>query len=199
MNLQPNFSKGLLPAIIQNDQDGRVLMLGYMNAAAFELSKKDGRVCFFSRSKKRLWIKGESSGNYLYIQSMQLDCDADALLIRVKPTGPTCHTGSNSCFGDELPSTDFLQTLQALIQERQRQPVKGSYTNQLLEAGIDRMAQKVGEEGVETVIAAKNDDLNKLHEEAGDLLYHLLVLLTGKNTDLNAVVKVLKSRHQKAR
>lgn len=198
MKLQPDFSKGLLPVIIQNNQDGRVLMLGYMNAEAFELSKKEGRVCFFSRSKNRLWIKGESSGNFLNIKSMQLDCDADALLIRAIPTGPTCHTGSNSCFGDELPGTDFLQTIQALIQERQRQPVKGSYTNQLLEAGIDRMAQKVGEEGVETVIAAKNDDLNKLHEEAADLLYHLLVLLTGKNTDLNAVVEVLKSRHQKA-
>lgn len=196
MTLQPDFSKGLIPAIIQNEQDGRVLMLGYMDAQAFEKSRTEGRVCFFSRSKNRLWTKGESSGNFLNICSMQLDCDADALLIRVSPEGPTCHTGSSSCFGDELASTDFLQVLQALIAARKIQPKPGSYTNELFDAGIDRIAQKVGEEGVETVIAAKNNDLNALHEEAADLIYHLLVLLTAKKTDLNGVIAVLKNRHQ---
>lgn len=194
MTSSPNFNQGLLPAIIQDDQTGRVLMLGYMNAEAFEQSLRDKRICFFSRSKNRLWVKGESSGNFLELLSWRTDCDADALLFRVKPVGPTCHTGSSSCFGEMETPFHFLEQLQELIQTRKKQPVEGSYTNQLLASGIDRMAQKVGEEGVETVIAAKNDDLNKLHEEAADLLYHLLVLLAGKETSLQEVVSVLQKR-----
>ncbi|MBA4303773.1 MAG: bifunctional phosphoribosyl-AMP cyclohydrolase/phosphoribosyl-ATP diphosphatase [Sphingobacteriaceae bacterium] len=194
MTSSPNFSQGLLPAIIQDDQTGRVLMLGYMNAEAFEQSLRDKRICFFSRSKNRLWVKGESSGNFLELLSWRTDCDADALLFRVKPVGPTCHTGSSSCFGERETPFHFLEQLHELIQTRKKQPVVGSYTNQLLASGIDRMAQKVGEEGVETVIAAKNDDLNKLHEEAADLLYHLLVLLAGKETSLQEVVSVLQKR-----
>lgn len=194
----PNFNQGLLPAIIQDDRTGRVLMLGYMNADAYEQSLREKRICFFSRSKNRLWVKGESSGNSLELVSWRTDCDADALLFRVNPVGPTCHTGSSSCFGETEKSFHFLEQLQELIQSRKAQPVAGSYTNKLLASGIDRMAQKVGEEGVETVIAAKNDDLNKLHEEAADLLYHLLVLLAGKETSLEGVIDVLRQRHQTA-
>lgn len=197
MTSSPNFNGGLLPAIIQDDQSGRVLMLGYMNAEAFEQSLRDKRICFFSRSKNRLWVKGESSGNFLDVVSWRTDCDADALLFRVNPVGPTCHTGSSSCFGETEKPFHFLEQLEELIQTRKKQPVAGSYTNQLLASGIDRMAQKVGEEGVETVIAAKNDDLNKLHEEAADLLYHLLVLLAGKETSIEGVLSVLRQRHQK--
>jgi len=195
MTSYPDFSKGLLPAIIQDDRSGRVLMLGYMNAEAFDQSLRDKRICFFSRSKNRLWVKGESSGNFLALVSWRTDCDADALLFRVNPTGPTCHTGSTSCFGALEEPFHFLEQLEKLIQSRKMQAVEGSYTNKLLASGIDRMAQKVGEEGVETVIAAKNDDLNKLHEEAADLLYHLLVLLAGKETSLEGVLAVLRQRH----
>lgn len=197
MTSSPDFNKGLLPAIIQDDRSGRVLMLGYMNAEAFNQSLRDKRICFFSRSKNRLWVKGESSGNFLELVSWRTDCDADALLFRVKPAGPTCHTGTTSCFGESEAPFHFLEMLENLIQSRKAKPVDGSYTNKLLAAGIDRMAQKVGEEGVETVIAAKNDDLAKLHEEAADLMYHLLVLLTAKETTLNEVVAVLRQRHLK--
>jgi len=194
----PNFNQGLLPAVIQDDSTGRVLMLGYMNAEAFEQSLRQKRICFFSRSKNRLWVKGESSGNFLELVSWRTDCDADALLFRVNQAGPTCHTGSSSCFGETEKHFHFLEQLQELIQSRKAHPVAGSYTNKLLASGIDRMAQKVGEEGVETVIAAKNDDLNKLHQEAADLLYHLLVLLAGKGTSLEGVIDVLRQRHQTA-
>lgn len=193
----PDFGQGLLPAIIQDDQSGRVLMLGYMNAEAFDETLHEKRICFFSRSKNRLWVKGESSGNFLELVSWRTDCDADALLFRVKPAGPTCHTGSKSCFGEAEVPFHFLEILENLIQSRKANPVDGSYTNKLLAAGIDRMAQKVGEEGVETVIAAKNADLAKLHEEAADLMYHLLVLLTAKETTFNEVVAVLMQRHLK--
>lgn len=197
MTSSPDFNKGLLPAIIQDDRSGRVLMLGYMNAEAFNQSLRDKRICFFSRSKNRLWVKGEGSGNYLALVSWRTDCDGDSLLFRVKPAGPTCHTGSKSCFGASEVPFHFLDQLENLIQSRKANPVDGSYTNKLLAAGIDRMAQKVGEEGVETVIAAKNADLAKLHEEAADLMYHLLVLLTAKETTLNQVVAVLRQRHLK--
>lgn len=196
MTSSPNFNNGLLPVIIQDDRNGDVLMLGYMNAEAFEQSLRDKRICFFSRSKNRLWVKGETSGNFLRVVSWQTDCDADALLFRVVPTGPTCHTGTRSCFGDAEPPFHFLEVLEQLIQSRKQQPVAGSYTHQLFASGIDRIAQKVGEEGVETVIAAKNDDLDKLNGEAADLLYHLLVLLAAKESSLEAVLEVLRKRHQ---
>lgn len=198
MTSSPNFNEGLLPAIIQDDRSGRVLMLGYMNAEAFDQTLREKRICFFSRSKNRLWVKGESSGNFLELVSWRTDCDADALLFRVNAAGPTCHTGTASCFGESETPFHFLEQLENLIQSRKSQPVEGSYTNKLLASGIDRMAQKVGEEGVETVIAAKNDDLNKLHEEAADLLYHLLVLLAGKETLFEGVLNVLRRRHQPA-
>jgi phosphoribosyl-AMP cyclohydrolase / phosphoribosyl-ATP pyrophosphohydrolase len=189
---------GLLPAIVQHHADARVLMLGYMNEAALAQTLSAGTVTFFSRSKQRLWTKGESSGNVLKVVSLALDCDDDTLLIQADPIGPTCHRGTDTCFDafDAEPSSlAFLRTLETLISDRQRERPSGSYTTKLFDSGIRRIAQKVGEEGLETALAAvvQNDD--ELTGEAADLVFHLLVLLRARGVGLETVLAELKNRH----
>lgn len=196
-----NFEKegGLVPAIIQHAITKKVLMLGYMNKEAYEKTVADGLVCFYSRSKQRLWTKGETSGNFLYVKQIHKDCDDDALLVEVHPAGPVCHTGTESCFESKAESDTalFLFKLQSIIKERTSGNDPASYTYKLLQSGIDRIAQKVGEEAVETVIAAKNSDAELLKSEIADLLYHLLVLMNYKLISLEDISDVLALRHQK--
>lgn len=189
-------SGGLVPAIVQDANSGQVLMLGYMNKEAVAHTFQNNKVTFFSRSKQRLWIKGESSGHHLHFQHMSLDCDADSLLIQAIPAGPTCHTGATSCFGEEKWGLSFIDHLQNVITDRQQNPSKTSYTSSLFAKGIDKIAQKVGEEAVETVIEAKNEDRDKFLGETADLLYHLLILLKAKNVHVQSVLEVLKARHK---
>ncbi|WP_020605819.1 bifunctional phosphoribosyl-AMP cyclohydrolase/phosphoribosyl-ATP diphosphatase HisIE [Spirosoma spitsbergense] len=201
MNSDINFNKspdGLLPAVIQDAETGKVLMLGYMNSQAYEKTLAENIVTFFSRSKKRLWTKGETSGNFLHVREMLADCDGDTLLIKATPTGPVCHTGADTCFEEvNQGKGQFLNYLQAIIHDRKVNPSDKSYTTTLFNRGVNKIAQKVGEEAVELVIEAKdnNDDLFK--GEAADLLFHFLVLLEQKNMDLDDIVSVLKSRHIK--
>ncbi|WP_223620697.1 bifunctional phosphoribosyl-AMP cyclohydrolase/phosphoribosyl-ATP diphosphatase HisIE [Lysobacter sp. ESA13C] len=189
---------GLLPAVIQDAVNLRVLMLGYMDRAALQLTLDSGHVTFFSRSKQRLWTKGESSGHYLDLVSIETDCDRDTLLVRARPHGPTCHLGRDSCFpsapGDELA---FLGELDELIAERERERPAGSYTTKLFEKGVRSIAQKVGEEGVETALAAVAQDDAALCGEAADLLFHLQVLLRARGLSLGDAVAVLRERHGK--
>ncbi len=193
MNIDFNKSNGLVPVIIQNELNQQVLMLGYMNEEAFIKTKAECKVTFFSRSKNRLWTKGETSGNFLIVKDIQIDCDNDSILINVDPIGPTCHTGANTCFG-ENKSSSFLYDLEQTISKRIDEDDENSYTNKLFKRGINKVAQKVGEEAVELVIEAKdnNDDLFK--NEAADLLYHFLILLKAKKIKLKDVELVLKSR-----
>ena len=193
-----DFSKntdGLVPVIVQEYNTLKVLMLGYMNQAAYEKTQKENRVTFFSRSKNRLWTKGETSGNYLNVKNIQLDCDNDTLLIQAAPNGPTCHTGATTCFKDETPK-GFVYTLQSTIASRIDNNERDSYTNQLYQKGINKVAQKVGEEAVELVIEAKDNNLDLFKNEAADLLYHYLILLKTKGLKLEDIEKVLKERSQ---
>jgi phosphoribosyl-ATP pyrophosphohydrolase/phosphoribosyl-AMP cyclohydrolase len=196
--MQPDFDKypdQLLPCIVQDAQSLQVLMLGFMNPQAFAATQAQGKVVFYSRSKQRLWMKGESSGHTLEVQSMHLDCDQDSLLILAKANGPTCHTGSQSCFNS--PS-HFLHELEKVIEQYRLGPAKeGSYTQSLLAKGLPKIAQKVGEEAVETIIEALIPNRERLHEEAADLLFHLLVLLQASDTQLENVLAVLRARHLK--
>ena len=191
-----NFKKGngLVPVVVQDNSTLLVLMLGYMNEEAFSKTIKEKRVCFYSRSKDRLWTKGETSGNYLELVDIKLDCDQDTLLVKVNPKGPTCHTGNISCFGDESPR-GFIYSLESIIKNRVLNRNEKSYTNQLFEKGIDKVAQKLGEEAVELIIEAKNNDNQLFINEAADLMYHFLVLLRAKGMDLNEVEKELKRRN----
>lgn len=190
---------GLLPAIVQDSVSGKVLMQGYMNEDALEKSMESGNVTFFSRSKNRLWTKGETSGNTLALVSVAADCDKDSLLVLAKPNGPTCHTGTESCwFSGNAPEFTFLADLEQLLASRKTADPQSSYTASLYEKGIKRIAQKVGEEGVETALAATVEDRDELKNEAADLLYHLCVLLSASNLSMTDVIQVLKSRHQKA-
>lgn len=190
---------GLLPAIIQHWRTGEVLMLGYMNAEALAATQCSGKVTFFSRSRNRLWIKGESSGNFLHLKSLHVDCDADTILVKAEPEGPTCHTGAASCFSTAgaFPLS-FLAQLDALIEDRFEKRPPGSYTTRLFEAGLRGMAQKVGEEGVETSLAALVQDDSDFLGEAADLVFHLLVLLRARDLGLADVAKVLEERHAKS-
>lgn len=192
-----NFKKGggLLPAIIQDALTQKVLMLGYMNEEALRQTIETGQVTFFSRSKNRLWTKGESSGNFLNVVHIKEDCDQDTLLIQVNPTGPVCHTGTDTCFADENKGSDFLFQLEQTIQDRKANPKESSYTTSLLQKGINKVAQKVGEEAVELIIEAKDDDPNLFLGEAADLMYHYLVLLAAKDFELADVMEVLRKRH----
>jgi phosphoribosyl-ATP pyrophosphohydrolase/phosphoribosyl-AMP cyclohydrolase len=187
---------GLLPVVVQHWLTGEVLMLGYMNAEALAKTQATGHVTFFSRSKQRLWTKGETSGHVLGLKSILVDCDADTLLVRAEPHGPTCHKGTRSCFGDDVrPPLGFLAELDALVQARYIERPAGSYTTRLFEGGIRRMAQKVGEEGVETALAAVAQDDQALLGEAADLVYHLLVTLRARGLGLSDVTALLAERH----
>jgi phosphoribosyl-ATP pyrophosphohydrolase/phosphoribosyl-AMP cyclohydrolase len=192
-----DFSKsgGLVPAVIQDNTTLQVLMVGFMNREAYEKTLREGRVTFYSRSRNCLWTKGETSGNYLTVNKITHDCDNDALLIKVKPAGPVCHTGSYSCFGEES-SRGFLYRLEEIINQRITDNAEGSYTNKIFREGINRAAQKVGEEAVELIIEAKDDNNGLFRNEAADLLYHLLLLLRLKGTALSEIEEVLKSRHK---
>ena len=197
MNIDFAKSDGLVPAIIQDVNTNKVLMLGYMNKEAFEKTQKEGRVTFFSRSKKRLWTKGEESKNYLEVKEILLDCDGDSLLIKVIPAGPTCHTGADTCWLEKNEDkTTFLTHLKKVIRDRKNNPTEKSYTSSLFEKGVNKVAQKVGEEAVELVIEAKDDNKDLFLGEAADLIFHYLVLLEYKNIDLDEVIGVLEKRHK---
>lgn len=193
MNPIFNQNDGLIPVIIQDNTNNNVLMLGYMNSEAFEKTKRENRVTFFSRSKQRLWTKGETSGNFLDVVSIQIDCDSDTLLIKVNPIGPTCHTGTTTCFG-EPTSKGFLYELERTIDQRISSDDPNSYTNQLFKRGINKVAQKVGEEAVEVVIEAKDDNRDLFLNESADLLYHFLILLKAKDVTLTDVENILAGR-----
>lgn len=191
---------GLIPAIIQDADNFQVLMLGYMNKEALETTLEKERVTFYSRSKERLWTKGETSGNYLELEDIQQDCDDDTLLILAYPQGPTCHTGNETCFFRKEfkpeQNLDFLNDLEQLIASRRKERPKDSYTTYLFNEGVDMIAQKVGEEAVETILESKNDNRDEFIGETSDLLYHLMVLLAEKEIPLKEVVVKLEERHQ---
>jgi len=195
-----NKGDGLVPAIVQHASSGSVLMLGYMNRDALSATLERGRVVFYSRSKRRLWEKGESSGNFLQLIELRADCDADALLIVASPAGPVCHTGSASCFGDETltaaASLSFLLALEQVIAQRIAEGPEGSYTASLYARGVRRVAQKVGEEGLEVALAGAGESDPALLGECADLLYHLLVLLRSRSLPLEAVIEELRRRHE---
>lgn len=186
---------GLLPAVIQDYNTLQVLMVGYMNEEAYEKTSKEGKVTFFSRSKSRLWTKGETSGNFLYVKEITTDCDNDALLIKVNPAGPVCHTGQKSCFEEET-AKGFVFQLEQIINQRIDDNVQDSYTNKLFRKGINKVAQKVGEEAVELIIESKDDNMELFMNEAADLLYHFLILLKSRNVGLTDIEQILKSRHK---
>jgi phosphoribosyl-ATP pyrophosphohydrolase/phosphoribosyl-AMP cyclohydrolase len=190
-------SDGLLPAVVQHWRSGAILMLGYVNREALSQTLQSGKVTFFSRSKQRLWCKGETSGNYLEFKSAHPDCDADAILILAEPHGPTCHRGTASCFGDDaVPALSILSELEDLIIQRDSERPVDSYTTRLFESGIRRIAQKVGEEGIETALAAVAQDDTSIAAEAADLIYHLLILLRARGVGFGDVADVLKSRRR---
>ncbi|MEQ8882153.1 MAG: bifunctional phosphoribosyl-AMP cyclohydrolase/phosphoribosyl-ATP diphosphatase HisIE [Cyclobacteriaceae bacterium] len=197
--MEIDFKKGdgLVPAIIQDVKTRKVLMLGYMNEEALEETKKSGKVTFYSRSKQRLWTKGETSENYLFVREIIPDCDQDTLLIKAEPAGPACHTGADTCFKeDNQKSALFLEKLMEIIESRKANPSEKSYTSSLFQKGTNKVAQKVGEEAVETVIEAMAGDKELLKNESADLLFHLMVLLADQDLSIYDVLSVLEKRHQ---
>ncbi|QHS62640.1 bifunctional phosphoribosyl-AMP cyclohydrolase/phosphoribosyl-ATP diphosphatase HisIE [Chitinophaga agri] len=199
-NKQINFQKcadGLVPAIVQDSATLKVLMLGYMNQEALDKTLQEGKVTFFSRSKQRLWTKGEESGNFLSLQEIRVDCDSDTLLIKAIPAGVVCHTGADTCWEESNVSNDFLAKLESIIVDRKNNPSDDSYTSKLFAKGINKVAQKVGEEAVEVVIEAKDDNEELFLNESADLLFHYLVLLHAKGYQLADVLSVLQKRHSK--
>jgi phosphoribosyl-ATP pyrophosphohydrolase/phosphoribosyl-AMP cyclohydrolase len=190
-----NKGNGLVPAIIQDNNSQQVLMLGYMNRESLEKTISEGKVCFFSRSKNRLWVKGETSGNFLFVKEITPDCDNDTLLIKADPVGPVCHTGSQNCFSEESPK-GFLYKLQDTISQRIDENAESSYTNKLYKKGMKKVAQKVGEEATELVIEAFDNRDDLFENEAADLLYHFLILLKAKGKRLEDIEKVLEERHR---
>lgn len=197
MNLDFQKMGGLIPAIIQDEWTSKVLMLGFMNEEALEKTLATGKVTFFSRTKNRLWTKGEESGNFLNLVSITPDCDNDTLLVKVHPTGPVCHTGNDTCWGETNQGDfSFINYLQNFIKKRYEEMPDGSYTTSLFKSGVNRMAQKIGEEAVETVIEAVNGTDEGFIYEASDLIYHLIVLLTSKGFSLDDIGKELKKRHK---
>lgn len=195
--MNPDFKKykdGLIPAIIQDANTKMILMLGFMNNEALEKTKVQKKVTFFSRTKNRLWTKGEESGNFLLVQSITCDCDNDTLLIKASPVGPVCHTGSDTCFNEANSDVNFLYTLESIIADRKNNPSDTSYTSSLFKKGINKIAQKVGEEATEIVIEAKDNNDDFFLGEAADLLFHYLILLQAKNKNLDQVIEVLKKR-----
>lgn len=193
----PDFSKssdGLIPVIVQDDISSKVLMLGYMNEEAFAQTKQSNRVSFYSRSKKRMWTKGETSGNFLAVKNILLDCDNDTILIKAIPAGPVCHNGTDTCFGEDNSSFS-LEKLESIILDRKLHPDESSYTAALFKGGINKVAQKLGEEAIELVIESKDDNQELFVNEAADLLFHFLVLLHAKESSLKEVTQVLTNRH----
>ncbi len=188
--------KGLIPAIVQDAETRVVLMLGYMNRESLEKTLTSGLVCFYSRSRQKLWTKGEESGNFLNLKDIKVDCDQDTLLIKASPAGPTCHTGTDTCWKEENQDNDFLFFLQRFLQKRKNDSPEESYTARLISWGINKVAQKVGEEAVELVIEAKDNNEELFLNEAADLMYHYIVLLIAKGYGLEDVCRVLKSRHK---
>ncbi len=192
-----DFSKGngLVPVVIQDNATLQVLMVGYMNEEALEKTVKEGKVTFYSRSKERLWTKGETSGNFLFVKEITTDCDNDSILIKADPAGPVCHTGTISCFGDAT-GKGFLYRLENIISQRIEENADGSYTNKIYKAGINKAAQKVGEEAVELIIEAKDNNTDLFINETSDMLYHLLILLKLKNVSLSDIEGCLQKRHK---
>ena len=196
MTLDFNKMDGLIPAIIQDDKTQKVLMLGFMNEEAYDKTLKTGKVTFWSRTKNALWTKGETSGNYLNVVSIKADCDNDTLLIKVNPDGPVCHTGTDTCWGEDNDNPmAFLSELQRFIEKRHEEMPEGSYTTSLFQSGVGRMAQKVGEEAVESVIEAMAGNDERLIYEASDMIYHLMVLLTSKGLKIEDLAVELQKRH----
>lgn len=191
------YSDGLAPVIVQDVITARVLMLGFMNEEAFEQTRATGKAVFYSRSRKQLWTKGETSGNFLFVKEMRVDCDNDTLLVKVTPAGPVCHTGADTCFGEDNQADEFIFQLEQIIDQRYHSQDESSYTAGLFRSGINRVAQKVGEEAVELVIASKDENRDDFVNEAADLLFHYLVLLRAKNCSLNEIQEVLRKRHSK--
>jgi phosphoribosyl-ATP pyrophosphohydrolase/phosphoribosyl-AMP cyclohydrolase len=191
------YEKGIIPVIVQDASTNVVLMLGFMNQEALLETIESELVTFYSRSKQRLWVKGETSKNFLHFVDMKTDCDFDTLLIKAKPDGPVCHTGAETCFNEDNTSDDFLKALEKIILGRKKYPVSGSYTSTLFKKGLNSIAQKVGEEAVELVIEAKDNHKKLFLNEAADLLFHTMVLLREKNVELDEVLDILKQRHQK--
>ena len=189
--------KGLVVAIVQDADTRMVLMQAYMNAESYAATLKTGRACFFSRSRTRLWTKGEESGNFMYVSEILADCDSDSLLVKVRPAGPACHTGSDTCWGEKNSPVDFLFYLQDYLEERKNDSPEESYTARLISRGINKVAQKVGEEAVEVVIEAKDDNEELFLNECADLMYHYIVLLVAKCYRLQDVIRVLEQRHNK--
>jgi len=196
MNLDfSKYADGLIPAIVQDATTGLVLMLGFMNSEALDATEHCGRVTFYSRSKQRLWTKGETTGNYLEVFSITVDCDADTLLIKARPAGPVCHSGSDTCFGEKNRG-ELIAELENVIADRHTDPADESYVSRLISKGLNKIAQKVGEEAVEVVIAAKDDDIAAFKDEAADLLFHYLILLQAKGLRLEDVLEVLELRRR---
>jgi phosphoribosyl-ATP pyrophosphohydrolase/phosphoribosyl-AMP cyclohydrolase len=199
-NTRPDFNKyadGLVPCIVQDAATNKVLMLGFMNDEALQKTRELSKVTFFSRSKERLWTKGEESGNFLEVKEVLLDCDNDTLLVKGIPAGPVCHTGADTCWGEKNQTDNFLYQLEKIIADRKNNPTEKSYTSSLFASGINKMAQKVGEEAVELVIESKDNNAELFLGEAADLLFHYLVLLKAKNFTLADVEEILKTRHSK--
>lgn len=188
-------TNGLIPVIVQDNKTLEVLMLGYMNAEAFEKTQDEGKVTFFSRSKNRLWTKGEESGNFLFVKSIHIDCDNDTILVKANPVGPTCHTGSRSCFKTNY-NQNFIFELENIINDRYENPIEDSYINKMRKKGLNKIAQKVGEEGVETVIAALAETEEEFIGEASDLVFHLIFLLKEKGVSIQDIALNLEKRHQ---
>lgn len=198
MKIDFDKGNGLVPAIIQDVTSGKVLMLGYMNQEAIDATKTSGMVTFYSRSKERLWTKGESSGNFLEYHQMTVDCDQDTILVKAKPTGPVCHTGSDTCFNEKnTDNIGFLNVLESIITDRKENDSDQSYTSSLFRKGINKVAQKVGEEAVELVIEAKDNNDDLFTNEAADLLFHYLILLQAKGFTIKDIISVLEARHKK--
>lgn len=191
------YSDGLVPAIVQDYDTQKVLMLGFMDEKALQTTEQTGKVTFFSRTKNRLWTKGEESGNFLHLKSIAVDCDNDTLLVKAQPAGPTCHTGADTCWSERNHKEDFLYYLEHIIDLRKSTTDEKSYVRQLFQKGINKIAQKVGEEAVELVIEAKDDNKEFFLDEAADLLFHYLLLLNAKGHNLQDVVNVLQKRHHK--
>lgn len=197
--MEINFEKyadGLAPAIVQDADTGKVLMLGFMNREAFEITQKSRKATFFSRSRHKLWTKGETSGNFLEVREILLDCDADTILVKTQPSGAVCHTGADTCFGEPNEAANFLFELERIIIDRRANPQENSHTSRLFAKGLNKIAQKVGEEAVELVIEAKDDDAALFKAEAADLLYHMLVLFAEKRITLAEVLETLQHRRR---